>query len=107
MDWRYMLGLAEGVVLGVLFSAGIAAVRGGWVPRATRGRVIRRRLWGQGLLVLTASLALPLIALALLGAGALYFAASLAGGTGMITGAVLMHRATRDRRRGSAATGAY
>ncbi|WP_406355136.1 hypothetical protein [Streptomyces sp. NBC_00658] len=102
MDWRYMLGLAEGVVLGVLFSAGIAAVRGGWVPRATRGRVIRRRLWGQGLLVLTASLALPLIALALLGAGALYFAASLAGGTGMITGAVLMHRATRDRRRGPA-----
>ncbi|WP_406173112.1 hypothetical protein [Streptomyces sp. NBC_00996] len=98
-DWHYALGLAEGVVLGLAAAVGIAAVRGGRVPGWKRHPVVRRRLWGQGALVLTGSLALPLLALGTLGPGALQFTATLVGGAGMITGAAVMHRATRDRRR--------
>lgn len=98
-DWHFALGLAEGVVLGLAAAAGIVAVREGRVPGWERRPVVRRRLWGQGALVMTGSLALPSLALGTLGPGALQFAATLVGGAGTITGAAVMHRATRDRRR--------
>ena len=98
-DWHFALGLAEGVVLGLAAAVGIVAVRGGRVPGWERRPVFRRRLWGQGALVLTASVALPSLALALIGPGAVQFAFTLVGRAGMLTGVALMHRARRDRRR--------
>jgi len=98
-DWRFALGLAEGVVLGLAAAVGIIAVRGGRVPGWDRRPVLRRRLWGQGALWVTAGVALQSLNLALFGPGFLQFAASVVGGAAMVTGAVMMHRATRDRRR--------
>ncbi|GGN82523.1 hypothetical protein GCM10011579_070270 [Streptomyces albiflavescens] len=98
-DWHFALGLAEGVVLGLAAAVGIAAVRGGRIPGWERRPVVRRRLWGQGVLVMTGSLALPAVALSALGPGALQFTVTLVGGAGTITGGALMQRASRDRRR--------
>jgi len=101
MDWRYALGLTEGVLLGLMIAAGIAAVRGGRVLGPDRRRVVRARLWGQGVLVLAASVGIPSLFLALLGPGALYFAISFAGAAGLLAGGALMLRARHDRRRGA------
>jgi predicted lysophospholipase L1 biosynthesis ABC-type transport system permease subunit len=103
-DWHFALGLAMGVALGLAAAVGIAAIRTGWLPRRARGSVVRRRLWGWATLVLTASLALQPLALALFGPGPVQFAASLMTGAGMITGVVMRNRAMRDRRRGPATT---
>ncbi|WP_406332652.1 hypothetical protein [Streptomyces sp. NBC_00203] len=103
-DWHLALGLAAGVLLGLGAAAGIAAVRTGWLPRRARGRVVRARLWGRATLVVTASLGLQPLALALFGPGPVQFAASLACGAGIITSVVMRQRAMRDRRRSGPAT---
>ncbi|MFF4727381.1 hypothetical protein ACFY3M_18900 [Streptomyces mirabilis] len=101
--WLFAAGLGEGVVLGLAAAVGIVAVRGGRVPGWERRPVVRRRLWGQGALVLTAALALESLSLAFTGPGFLQFAVAVVSGAGLITGAALMRRATRDRRRGPTA----
>ncbi|TPQ21409.1 hypothetical protein [Streptomyces sporangiiformans] len=106
MDWHYTAGLAEGLILGIMTAVGTAAIHTGWVPGWERGRVFRPRLWGQGLLLLAVSLALPVIALALAGPTVFWLAACLVGGAGVVVGAALMHRSRRDRRRGSPTTAA-
>jgi hypothetical protein len=98
MHGFYLLGLAEGVVLGLMAAAGAAAVRGGWVPRWERHRVLRTRLWGQSVLVATGSLAVPAVVLSLLGPGVVWFAATAAGSAGVVVAAALARRAGRDRR---------
>ncbi|MFF1637302.1 hypothetical protein ACFVXA_06660 [Streptomyces sp. NPDC058246] len=101
-DWRFGLGLAEGVALGLAAAVGTAAVRDGRLPRwvRARGQVVRPRLWGRALLLLTASVALQSLTLAVLGPGPLQFAGALVSGAGLITSCVLGLRASRDRRRG-------
>ncbi|MFG2360235.1 hypothetical protein ACGFY3_01085 [Streptomyces mirabilis] len=101
--WLFAAGLGEGVVLGLAAAVGIVAVRGGRVPGWERRPVVRRRLWGQGALLVTAAVALQSLILAFSGPGFLRFAGALVSGAGLITGAALMHRATRDRRRGPTA----
>ncbi|MGW1501663.1 hypothetical protein ACWCQW_24320 [Streptomyces mirabilis] len=101
--WLFTAGLGEGVVLGLAAAVGIVAVRGGRVPGWERRPVVRRRLWGRGALLLTAAVALQSLNLAFSGPGFLQLAVTLVSGACLITGAVLMHRATRDRRRGPTA----
>ncbi|MFK0020679.1 hypothetical protein [Streptomyces sp. NPDC090798] len=99
--WLFAAGLGEGVVLGLAAAVGIVAVRGGRVPAGWERRpVLRRRLWGRGALLMTAAVALQSLNLALTGPGLLQFAGALVSAAGMITGGVLVHRSTRDRRRG-------
>lgn len=101
--WLFAAGLGEGVVLGYAAAVGIVAVRAGRVPGWERRPVFRRRLWGQGALLVTAAIALQSLNLAFSGPGFVQFVGAVVSGAGLITGAALMHRATRDRRRGPAA----
>jgi hypothetical protein len=103
MDWRYTAGLAEGFLLGIMTVAGVAAIRVGWVLGRERRRVVRPRLWGQGMLVLAASLALVPLWLALFGPGTVSIALTVVACAGILAAAVMRQRACRDRRRGGSA----